>query len=551
MPLGEIITRVVDGQEEYIYMCSECEAEHLYEDEAHDCCTFMCENCGEYYESVSDADNCCSYSCPNCHSYYSSAEWADNCCEDAREQQRLMNPEYPEIIESATPEYTIYIPEIEGRPARVSSIEQELSAGGSAVARMLHRIGISDHDRIVNYSYEGMPGLANVKEDASLPRGGGEVVYSRFLLNEGRDMGRLAKAMACIRALEAEGIVDTTGAAGTHIHLSALDTHRKAFGPAQIASLYEIFSFGEDVIFRLGAAGWPDHRGTQYTRLMPKLNKEDRQGITASKVVKQAGEDRHFSLNFRRLLDAVHRCRCGSCVVGDWDSCECNALEQGTIEWRVFNATTDPEILHSWLLLAHGITGAAFGHTLGTLEPHDYNQTDPELHPWIFGWLLWNCPFDDSERQLLFNTARKSPGLNLPWENVDTFHEGWEQMEVPEVEEERHPMPDPFEVAEDPYFDTFEGEDEELEEVRNEEPLYNWENGCRCEQCRADRERVLRGEMDQATPPQTWNIELSSDMVNDAFRRVSSSLDPSSNTWTAWTNTMNAINITDSNDEEV
>jgi hypothetical protein len=509
MPLGETLTRVVDGEETFIYVCSECSYEHSYEDEAMDCCMFYCENCGDAYESQGDADNCCSYTCEFCGQHYSSEEWAGTCCEGERERRELLNPDYPPTAETAEVEHSVFVPVLEGRPARLVSIEQELSRGGAAVARLLNRLGMSQYDRIVNYSNDGYPGQAIVKEDGSLPTGGGEVVYSRFDLSTPRDMQNLSKALASIRWLEGEGIVGIDERAGTHIHLSALDFDRKAFGPAQIAALYEIFSFSEDVVFRMGAAGWPNHRGTEYTRILPKHNKDEKLGVTPSKIAKQTQRERYYSLNFRRLLNAVQGCRCGACIVGDWDGCDCDVMDVGTVEWRVFNATTDPEILHSWLLLAHGMTGASFTHTLGTLEPHDYNATDPALHPWIFGWLLWNCPFEDSERQIIFNTARNAPGLNLPWENIDVFHAGWESMEVPEATEVPL-LPDPF----DPPVQDFEVYDEDYNEdvgpTQEEDDAFYLESTCNCSDCTTRREQALRRQQ--------------ANVVTDAFNSWTASL---------------------------
>jgi hypothetical protein len=539
MPLGETITRVVDGQEEYIYMCSECEAEHHYEDEAMDCCTFMCPNCGDIYEEENEASECCAYECEFCGAHYNSEEWMLSCCEGERERQLLFNPDYPETVDQTEPEHVIYVPAIENRPSRVCSIEQELSRGGAAVARLLNRIGISEYDRIMNYSFESMPGTAVVKEDGSLPTGGGEAVFSRFLLSNQRDMRSLSKALACIEELRREGIVEVNESAGTHVHISALDLQRKAFGPAQIAALYEIFSFSEDVVFRIGSAGWPNHRGTEYTRLMPKLGRES-DGITPSKISKQAQRERYFSLNFRRLLNAAQSCRCGAAIVGDWDGCDCGVLDTGTVEWRVFNATTDPEIIHSWLLLAHGMTGASFGHVLGTLEPHDYGSTDPELHPWIFGWLLWNCPFEDGERQLLFNTARKSPGLNLPWENIDSFHTGWESMEIPETAQEGSLIEDPFDSPtefDDPY-DEVEYEDESSEELMR--------RTCTCADCTRWREE--HGGSDPVfSEPQVmvdWQSAVTStDRVQDALRRITDTAWQSTNV--EWGNSVNWFTLED------
>lgn len=449
MPLGAILERDDGNGNVYtVYTCSSCDTEHDFEVYAADCCMYDCEYCGEIWDSPEAARECCPYECEHCGARYSSEEESLDCCYEAREEEEFrrnyLNPEYPAEILEVEPSHIIYIPRRDDRPTRICSIEQELSSGGAAVARMLYESEMSEYDNLLNYTAEGRPRSIIVKNDGSLQPGGGEVVYGRFNLSDMQDARHVSTSLARIEAMRQAGIVRAEMDAGTHIHISAQDVNGVPIGPAQMAAIYEIFSFGEDVIFRIGAAGTPAHRGTRYTQIIPKFTR-DQDPITPSKVAKGSMRQRYFSLNFQRLLNAVHNCRCGAGVVGDWAACECDVLRAGTVEWRVFNSTTDPETLHAWLLLAQGITAASFTHQLHTLTPNAYEQTDVMLHPWIFGWLLWNCPFEDEERQILFNTARQAPGLALPWENIDQFHEGWGQLELP-----MPPTPDPDEGLEAP-----------------------------------------------------------------------------------------------------
>jgi hypothetical protein len=280
---------------------------------------------------------------------------------------------------------------------------------------MLYDMGIANEPGIVNYSNQGLPGYALVKEDGSLERGyGGEVVYSRFDLRDSTHSRNFSRAIWAIRQLRNQGLVKTSRNAGTHIHVSALSRDGQIFGPAEMAKLYEINSFCEDVLYALGSAGWASHRGTRYTIPMPGFGKGE---VTAGKVSKNAMRDRHFSLNFMRLLNAAQQCRCGACSVGDWQECECGVLGAGTVEWRVFNATTKPETMHGWLLLSHALTAKAFDHQLGSLDPNSYTQTDSSKHAWILGWILRECPFTDTERMIVLSLAKRSPGLNIDWDN--------------------------------------------------------------------------------------------------------------------------------------
>jgi hypothetical protein len=182
-----------------------------------------------------------------------------------------------------------------------------------------------------------------------------------------------------------------------------------------MAALYEIFTFAEDVLFRLAAAGWHSHRGVRYTQLMPKDP-----GMNAGKLAKNASRGRHFSLNFQRILDAARSCSCGACATGDWQECECGCLQRGTIEWRIFNATTKPETLHGWLILAHALTAKSFDYTLGELKPNEYLRTPSDRHAWILGWILSECPMTRDEQLTVLALAKRSPDLNLDWAELES-----------------------------------------------------------------------------------------------------------------------------------
>lgn len=434
MPLGR--QEVIDGHT-YSY-CSHCNEEYDHEEGARNCCCYVCGECGEEYRYEEDAISCCDpeeepepdYACTWCGSYYHTQEEAENCHVAEREEQRRLeerhreraarraeqqSPNYPREVLHVPVGYSISVPEIEGRPRRLCSVEQELTEGGRRVARMLYDMGIGGDPNIVNYSNQGTPGMALVKEDGSLERGvGGEVVYSRFDLSHPNQSRQFSKAIWAIRQLRNRGLVKTARNAGTHIHISAISQEDgSVFGPGEMAKLYEINSFCEDVLYALGSAGWASHRGTQYTIPMPSFGKE----VTAGKVSKNALRDRHFSLNFVRLLNAAQQCRCGACPVGDWQECECGVLGAGTVEWRVFNATTKPETMHGWLLLAHALTAKAFDHSLGSLDPNQYTMTDHSRHAWILGWILRECPFTDTERMIVLSLAKRAPGLAVDWEN--------------------------------------------------------------------------------------------------------------------------------------
>jgi hypothetical protein len=423
------------------YECSACGGLHRSAASAEACCSYTCSECGSLHMYSEDADECCSTSwqCPECGSVHESEEGVEECCSEIREQRELMRKEkanrykYPADLLRMQPQYVISIPAIEGRPARTISVEQEMSDGARRVAKMMYDMQASPLSDITNYRADCNPGEVIVKEDGSLDRTvGGEALYSRFRLDDPTQSLRFSKVIWCIRQLRNLGLVKTSRNAGTHIHIGAVPAGRdmysptsQVFGPAQMAALYEIFTFCEDVLFRLAAAGWASHRGTRYTQLFPKES-----GMNAGKLAKTAQRSRHFSLNFQRLLNAVRQCTCSACVTGDWQECECGALAAGTIEWRVFNATTKPETMHAWILLASALTAKAFDYQLGDLQPNGYQDTELGKHAWILGWILNNCPLLPSERAVILSLAKRAPGLEVDWRALE------ESLDLPRLTDE-------------------------------------------------------------------------------------------------------------------
>lgn len=371
---------------------------------------------------MEDADSCCMYECGDCGVMHESEEEASACCEYARaeREERRQRFEYPGDVMPRTPGYWITIPELPNRPTRLCSIEQELSKGGHRVARMLYDMGISVYQEIINYTADAEPGSAVVKQDSTLDRiHGGEVLYSRLNLSSRTSSTLFSRAIWSIRELKKRDLVTTSRNAGTHIHIAAMSNNGLVFGPAEMAKLYEIFSFCEDVLFRLAAAGWAGHRGTRHTLLIDDKGLTKAEGETKpGKLAKYAMRDRHFALNFRRLMDAARVCTCGACAVGDWAECECRALTRGTIEWRIFNATTKPETMHGWLILAHAITAKAFDYQLGELHPNGFERTEQEKQGWILGWIMNECPMTQEEKRVVLDLARRSPGLDLDWDTL-------------------------------------------------------------------------------------------------------------------------------------
>ena len=401
---------IEDVVEEEVFSCGHCGEEHRYQQDADECCCHYCSDCGTEYRYEDEAAECCSgHYCPECGEHYSYEEDAMSCCSSDEEYHGSM-PLLPEVDP-----YRVSIPAIEGRPARVCSLEQELASGGTMVAKLLYNIGVADDDRKMSYHYGGSRrGRAHVEEDGSLPSEGGEVVYDRFNLADEGDSLRLSKALTKIRQLrDTPGRpVTTSYAAGIHVHVSARAEDGTTIGPRDMAALYELWSYAEDMLYSFSAAGWNRHRQPWddfggYCKPVPKV--EGTAGAT--KVWRVMRSDRYFGLNFQRLYNAVSRCSCGAATMGDWEACDCGAFDGATVEWRVFNSSTLPRTIHAWLLMAHAMTAYAARHELGTLPVNAYGSTSREEKREVLNHLLDILPLTEGEKDTILEAADRSPGL--------------------------------------------------------------------------------------------------------------------------------------------
>ena len=392
------------------YECDYCGGEHSTDEEAYECCRHECPECGTVHRSEDEAYECCRYYCPDCGSSYDYEEEAMDCC-------RVQGTSYPAL--SDLDPYRISVPEIEGRPARVCSIEQEINEGGSAATQMLYDFGYADAPEQSSYSSQGRPGRVTVKSDASLSGSdSAEIVYSRFRLWEDASARDLSGALGRMRQLAREAnVVRVNKSAGTHIHISAKAENGLGIGPTEMAALHEIFCYAEDFLYSIAAAGWDGHRSRPgdhggYCKPVPKIPSGEK--ATGFRVNGLMARDRYFGLNFQRLLGAASNCSCGAARFGEWGACECGAFDSATVEWRLFNASTKPETLHAWLILAHALTALAFSHTVGTLPANEYGTSDTEGRMAVQSWIEQNAPLTDDEILVIRAAARKSPGLGKP-----------------------------------------------------------------------------------------------------------------------------------------
>jgi hypothetical protein len=429
--MSETFTEAIEEQEP-TFQCPSCEAEHDDETEAEQCCWTPCPICDRRHEDSYDADHCCQTACPGCGELFEYESEAEECCQyrcsecgelhEYEEQafecchRRGGDPYYPQLA-AVTP-YTIEIEGRDDRAPRFISIEQELTAGGAAVARMLYDQGLSEASGVEDYSHAPGPRGIAVCEDGSLPSDGGEVKYSKFDLARRTDATKMSMAVTKIRQLHKDaGIVNVGSAAGMHIHNGAKDRLGRVLGPVPMAALHELFTFGEDMIYGLAAAGWTSgHRysggGNDYAKPIPRVD-----GKKSPWKISRVMGSKYYGINFERLLNTVGTCRCGSVRFGSWSECECGAFDHATVEWRVFNTSTMPETIHAWLLFTSAVMELAHTHTPDTLPDNPYRPSGAVLpariakRQEILAWFLAHCPLNNDERDVIRAAADRSPLL--------------------------------------------------------------------------------------------------------------------------------------------
>ena len=395
------------------FPCSTCGTEWLDEDEAYDCCRHYCPSCGGQHDYEDQAQECCWHSCPECGQRWEYEEDAYGCCPSDSFNGSL--PSLPVIGDL----YEVTVPDLDGRPARLCSLEQELVAGGSMVARLLYEEGVTRYDSIQHYhssASQSRPGEVHVEEDGSLPGGGGEVVYDRFNLSNPAHVRVMSRILARIRQLRDSGSgsdrpVKTGFAAGIHVHVAAKAVNGETMTPESVAALYELWCYAEDALYAFSAAGWNRHRQPNdhggYCKPVPK-------GLAAAtprEVWRLMRSDRYYGLNFQRLFNAVGSCSCGAATMGDWASCDCGAFDKATVEWRVFNSSTRPQTIHAWIVMAHAMTAHAARHPLHTLTANPMGSQTAEQKREVLEHLLQILPLSEAERELIRDTADRSPGL--------------------------------------------------------------------------------------------------------------------------------------------
>ena len=329
---------------------------------------------------------------------------------------------------------SMLIKDLPERPYRLMSIETEMDGDKDVLAGVLYRCGIVRYPEVESYHSQpdpNIPWTAHLKHDGSVTAG--ELIFHCMNLDTKDHADALLTTLTKLRGMEKTGHIEFGSRCGGHIHI---DAHN--FGYGDVWRLITLWNYLEDVIFRLAGAGHEHgHRS-----IHPRYNPANGSGYShntvkgpfgskAKATQSVAGQQRHSGLNFVPYIQAQRNCGCGAFGRGDGDGrdCTCN-LGKRTIEWRVWNSTGNPRILHGWLafmqaLHAYCDTGEDptanwekdFPAYAFTRKP--YAKTQNEETKSRLEWVFKNLMLTNDERDSLVYALKQSELKELGDEFLD------------------------------------------------------------------------------------------------------------------------------------
>lgn len=253
-----------------------------------------------------------------------------------------------------------------GREVPLVSFEQEFSGNGETVARMLNEMGYCFSPYVE--AYHNAEGRFNQNLDSSAfcyvetdSSCGYELIFSKINLRDRTRAEQISEVQKVLQELKNEGTIRLSAACGFHVHVDV-----STWAMKDVVSAYHLWNYMEDTIFRFASAFWNSHRdeetGHEYS--LPV-----RKGHTTRTQIGRSLSQRRDALNFAPFLSARGRCNCDALIYEDWENCTCN-LSQPTIEFRVFNATTNQRKIRAYLAFCVAFVNMAKKH-----------QHSPEFFP--------------------------------------------------------------------------------------------------------------------------------------------------------------------------
>lgn len=294
------------------------------------------------------------------------------------------------------PRVTTQLTHSERRPVRMTSIEMEFASGTREAARALTRAGIRCERNAPNPSTT----WCYWKEDGSCD---GEIVFDRLLLDQKLDSDVLTHALRVLDKKRRERRdVRVSTKCGVHIHVDMQGTSMST-----VESLYHLFKYLEDVLYGIASANWELHRmdaaSNRYANPIPKGGKGARQ------IGQLLTRDRYYGMNLSPYLEAMRECGCGAHEWGTWEECTCR-LTKPTVEFRLFNTTTNPRKMLAFVALCQSLVAAAQTYTFTEEEfptmakdahlDHRHAATQAERKKRV-EFILTRLPLSPKEREAI------------------------------------------------------------------------------------------------------------------------------------------------------
>lgn len=384
--------------------------------------------------------------CPKCekfspHGVVASFEGTKMCETCVREVEDMRRRKHEVIEADQMPvSGTLLIENNPHRPYRSVSIELELNGDKEQLGGVLYRCGMI-HRPVVE-SYHAYPDIESpfvgfLKHDGTVS--GGELILSLLRLDTEEHAGAFLDVLKVLNSLKAIKKVSCDAVCSNHIHI---DAHNFPHGDAW--RLLTVYNYLEDVIYRIAAGDAPyGHRSL--TREAARVAEQygHPEGYMAPTLKGPFGTKSAFGrsltkmnrttgLNFQPWLKARANCTCGAYLAEESRNCTCN-LGKATVEWRVFNSTLNPRILHAWIALVEAMMAFATDDS----DPDAVWEKQYPPFPWVkmafdktgvahrittkerLEWIFRNLMFTIEERDSLVYTLKQTDLALLGEEYLD------------------------------------------------------------------------------------------------------------------------------------
>lgn len=423
-------------------LCEECNTV-FHNDESNSLCRdcdprFCCHECG-HMEQGERPDNgycngCNANICEDCDNFFEEFGFFE---EDGRKIcKRCFNGLERNIEvfdhDSEMPATQLALPTIEGRERiRFCGIEIEgvnvNPEGHNVLAQDLYELGVSGFNTRRGYHEQYNGGFAHVERDSTCDW---EAVIGPVNMAGNNDVRNLNRVIKAIRERIKDNTVKLSLNCGLHIHVSA-----EKVGTKQAHNLHLLYTYMEDVMYRIGAAKWPMHRavvnGDHSYQLSPR-------SVRTIDFVNAYMDNRYRGLSFSNYFQKMlNNCQCGAGRFGLFEECSCS-LQKCTFEFRIFNTTANTRKIHAYSALTQAIVAKALAMTEFNVEEmpalgfrmqnvKDMNVTEQEnlFDAWIprIKFILEELPLTNDEKlSILYciENSELSPMMGLCEEIMNT-----------------------------------------------------------------------------------------------------------------------------------